>query len=97
MTSEFGDEKLKSVPLSKKTQEFPEKKQNIDLTETQLVAIEIAGKDANIWEKREPRFNERLTNSVKKLFGADIPPSATVGDDLKEVIDGIADTVCHKL
>lgn len=68
--------------------EKPEK--NSDQKNEPMLAVSIVGKNSEIWEKREPRFVERITNSVKKIFGADIPAYATVDEDLKEAAEDLA-------
>lgn len=93
-----GSDNEFTVVGSSSCSELSSKKRGIDeLTDTPLIAVEISGRDSAIWEKREPRFNERLTNSVKKVFGADIPPSATAEGDVKDIVDGVADAVNSKL
>lgn len=62
-----------------------------------LLSIDLEGRDIQIWEKRRPRFHERLVNSVKMLFGKDIPPSATANEDLKKAIDTMGDSAIEAL
>lgn len=54
-----------------------------------LIAIEVSGKNKDIWKKRRPRFFQRLINSIKSLFKGDIPPSATANSEILDAADEI--------
>lgn len=71
----------------------PAKKANQDDSyHESMIAIEVCGKDADLWERREPRLVERLANSFKKLLGADIRPDVTANNELLEAADTIANS-----
>lgn len=55
-----------------------------------MVAIEICGKDPACWEAQEPRFVNRIVNSFKRLFGADIKPDVTANNELLDAADTLA-------
>lgn len=69
----------------------------VDRVSKDMISVELHGRDIEIWEKRSDRFHERITNSIKKMFGGDIPASATVNNDLKEAIDDLAESAKQKL
>lgn len=64
-----------------------------------LLSVAFEGKDSEIWARQEPRFHQRIFNSLKKMVGQgrDIPASATANDDLKEAIDNVAQSAQEKL
>lgn len=62
-----------------------------------MMAVEITGKDAGLWERRESRFVERLVNSFKKLLGADIRPEITANNELLDAADAIANSAKEAL
>lgn len=63
---------------------------NRGTTEEKMIAVDVRGKDSSLWEKREPRFTERLLNSFKKLLGADIKPDITANEELLDAADTLA-------
>jgi len=69
----------------------------LDSQNKDMISVDLHGKDIEIWEKRSDRFHERITNSIKKIFGGDIPASATANEDLKEAIDDLAESAKQKL
>jgi hypothetical protein len=64
-----------------------------------LLAIDIQGKDPEIWAHQKPRLYTRIANSVKDLFSQnnDIPPQATANEDIKETIENLAYSAKAKL
>lgn len=59
----------------------------------QMLSIDVHGRDREIWEKREPRFVERILNSFKMLFGGDIRPEVTANTELLDAADTMAKNV----
>jgi hypothetical protein len=83
--------------MSKTGDDVTHKKDPGSPNDGMMIAIDVAGKDPDIWVKRSDRFHQRLLNSVKKLFGQDIPASATANIDLRDTVDAIAEGVHEKL
>lgn len=64
--------------------------EQIETGHENMVAIELCGKNPERWERREPRFIERLKNSFRKLLGADIRPEITANNELLDAADTLA-------
>jgi hypothetical protein len=64
-----------------------------------LIAIDIQGKSPEIWAHQEPRFYQRLLNSMKRMVGRgnDIPPRATADEEIKDTLDTILSSAQEKL
>lgn len=65
-------------------------KEEVASHQESMIAVGVTGKDSKVWVDRKPRFLERLINSVKMLFGADIPASATANQEFQDTVDSMA-------
>ena len=54
-----------------------------------MVVLEISGKEPELWEERQPRFFQRLGNSIKDIFKSDIPTNATANKEIMDTADDL--------
>ena len=64
--------------------------------EQSMIAIEIAGKNPEVWALRNERFFDRMVNSFKKFFGYDIPSRATAEGDINDAVEAIESNTIEK-
>ncbi len=71
-------------------EKLPEKQ--ADVIHEPMISVSIVGQDQNTWLKREPRFIERILNSVKNFFGSDIPSTATANNEIQEAAENLVES-----
>lgn len=67
------------------------------IEEDRTISISASGQDEELWDKRKTRFFQRTMNSVKKMFGNDIPPKATLFPELECMGDQLLETTHERL
>lgn len=48
-----------------------------------FLAIDLVGKNKNIWEARRPRFIVRLINKIRSLWNSQVPGRSTLHEESK--------------
>lgn len=84
--------------MTEKTQQPSPAPMQHDESDEPFISVDVTGIDRETWKEHGSKLSDRLKNTVKKLFGGDIPPRAeTIARDVEGFIDGIAASAHEKL
>lgn len=81
----------------KETDDQAKNGEHDSVSQESMLAIEVRGKDTELWERREHRFVNRLLNSFLRLLGADIRPEITANKELLDAAETFAKSAQESL
>lgn len=58
-----------------------------DDSSSSLIAIDVVGKDQNVWDKSSPRFLSRIIKSLRSLYSSQVPGRGNVHDEAKQALE----------
>lgn len=74
--------------MSEKTKECATDSQG-ESTPTNLMGIEVAGINADLWTEKKSGFLRRMVNSAKNAINSEIPREETANDEILDIIDDL--------